>query len=125
MVALLLALLPNAEAIPAVESIEANYVVSRVRHDVYEWHTAGWDRSLSQVILRDPHPRTKRIEIRDWAGGGQSVFAVRFDNGFWYVTTNKGTVRSRTFFETFTDYDPERLEAADRLPQEHRLGWPK
>lgn len=125
MVALLLAMLPQTEPIPTVESIEANYVVSRVQHEIYEWHTTGWDRSLSQVILRDPHPSTKRIEIRDWAGGGQGLFRVHFDNGFWYVITNKGTVRSRTFFETFTDYDIERLEAVERLPQEQRLGWPK
>lgn len=124
MVALLLAMLPQSQT-PTVESIEANYTVIALYHKQEGWPQIGWEKGVSQIILRDPHPSTKRIEIRDWAGGGQGLFSVHFDNGFWYVTTNKGTVRSRTFYETFTDYDIERLEAVERLPSENRLGWPK
>ena len=124
MVALLLAMLPQSQT-PTVESIEANYTVIALYHKQEGWPQIGWEKGVSQIILRDPHPSTKRIEIRDWAGGGQGLFKAYFDNGFWYVTTNKGTVRSRTFYETFTDYDIERLEAVERLPSENRLGWPK
>ncbi len=124
MIALLFALLPMVERIPAVESIELNHMVCRERKDSDDWHTVGWRKQFCQVIVRGYHTGTKRIEIMGWAAGGNEHLKAEMVDGWWVVRTNSGPVRSRSLTMTYTDYDPE-VEERERLPSEFRAGWPK
>lgn len=127
MIALLLAMLPQPsylDGMPTVESIEANYV-SRPVYEPDCWWCSGWERSLSQIIIRDVHAETGCVEVLAWSGGGQERIRVNYADGWYWVQTTAGVVKSRVFFESYTDYDPEREEAYERLPVERRRGWPK
>jgi hypothetical protein len=123
-IAILLALLPMTERIPIVESIELNHIVCRERKEPDDWHTVGWRKQFSQVIIRGMHSGTKRIEIMGWAGGGMEHIKAEKVDGWWIVKTSHGTVRSRVLVNTYTDFDPE-AEERERLPSEQRAGWPK
>jgi hypothetical protein len=123
-ITLLFALLPLVERIPIVESIELNHMVARERKETSDWHTVGWRKQFSQVIVRGVHSGTKHIEIMGWAGGGNEHIKAEKVDGWWIVKTSSGMVRSRVLTNTYTDYDPE-AEERERLPSEQRAGWPK
>lgn len=130
MLALLLcfAVLPQPhllEQIPVVESIELNYVLRPIKDSSDDWWTKGWERSLSQAILRDVDPLTGRLEIRAWSGFGTEDIPIRYERGWYWLQTSQGLVRTRVVFTTYTDYDVEREEAYERCGVEHRAGWPR
>lgn len=126
LLAILLAIIPQPSAAdaPAVESIELNYMVRPIIAPD-EWWVRGWEPAVSQAIIRGVHPRTNSVEIMGWSGGGMQMFRCEKVGKWHYLRTSAGIVKSQALFESFTDFDPERDEAYNRLPIERREGWPK
>lgn len=123
MIALLLALtLPPIDTIPAVESLEANFVVRPVRKDPEDWHTQGWEPAFGQLIVREIH--YEGVEISGFVMWHTTPsWRVHKDGAWWILVTNQGTFKSKVYFETWTDYDVE-VEERLRFPSELRKGLP-